>query len=428
MMAAIVGCSAPGEWGFSQEIRDRSREGCASVIHESRFLRLLLLLLALGAGFTFQATAQSFSTVYSFTGGSDGGNPLDGPVFSSGYLYGTGSSGGSSGFGVVYKISSTTGQQSVVYSFAGGVDGANPQSGLLFKSGVLYGTTFAGGPAGAGTVFGVTPTGKETVLYTFTGGTDGGSPEATLISGPAGNLYGTTFSGGASGKGTVFELVHPSVKGGAWTEKVLYSFGAGTDGANPVAGVTFDKAGNLYGTTSLGGIYNYGTVFELSPSASGWQENLLYQFQLMNDGGIPYAGVTFMDANTLVGTAADGGQGGPIGGGTVFELTRSSSGWTFNLIYSLAGWGISGTYRTVLLHEGKLYATTHCDGANNAGSVYELTLSGNTFTYTLLYQFTGGTDGLYSFSNLVFDRSGYLWGTTNVGGANGYGVVFKVKP
>ena len=385
----------------------------------------LALLMALSS----TVGAQTFNAVYSFKGVSDGANPLAGLIFSSGTLYGTANSGGSSGLGVVYKINSTTGLQGVVYSFAGGADGANPEAGLLMKGGILYGTTVGGGPSGAGTVFEVTTAGKETVLYSFTGGADGGSPEATLISDSAGNLYGTTFSGGTSGKGTVFKLVRPTVTGAKWTEQALYSFGAGTDGANPVASVTFDKAGNIYGTTSAGGLYSYGTVFQLKPSGSTWTENILYEFQLMNDGGIPYGGVTFLNTSTLVGTATDGGEGGANGGGTVFELTQlSGGGWTFKVINSLAGWGISGTYRTILHSSGKIYATTHCDGAHNAGTVYELTPSGNSWNYKLLYQFTGGTDGLFSFSNLVFDNQGYLWGTTNGGGKNGYGVVFKVKP
>jgi uncharacterized repeat protein (TIGR03803 family) len=371
------------------------------------------------------AWAQTFNVVYSFTGSSDGANPLTGLVSTPGGFYGTASAGGNAGTGVVFKIDSS-GNESLVYGFAGGSDGASPEGGVLPFGEFLYGTTTAGGASGAGTVFRVSLTGEERILYNFTGGADGADPQGTLIKDAAGDLYGTTFSGGASGNGTVFELVRPAVKNGAWTEKVLYSFGTGTDGINPVAGVAFDSAGNLYGTASAGGSYGYGTVFQLVPSASAWTENILHQFQLQSDGGVPYAGIVVDKHGRLWGAATDGGLGG---GGTIFELLPANGGgWTFEPVYGVAGWGISGTFRNILLSGGKIYATTHCDGNYDAGTVYELTRSGNTWNYTSLYVFTGGTDGLYSFSSLLLDSQGNLWGTTKQGGANGEGVIFKVTP
>ena len=370
---------------------------------------------------------QTFSVVHNFTGGSDGGNPLAGfAIDATGNLYGTTNVGGASDAGTVFKIT-TKGNEIVLHSFAGGTDGANPQSSLVMDAaGDLYGTTNGGGASGAGTVFKLTRYNKETVLYSFAGGTDGANPEAALTMDAAGNLYGTTTAGGSSGNGTVFRLRKHN---GKWHEKVLYSFGSGTDGAMPVAGITLDAAGSLYGTTSAGGSYGYGTVFQLKLSKSGWQENVLYNFQLQSDGGVPYAGVVFDKSGNLYGAATEGGNGGQNGGGTVFELTHSKSSWTFTLLYSLSGWGISGTYRNLLLDaSGNIWATTHCDGANSAGTVYELTSSGGIWNYTSLYVFTGGSDGLFSFSNLVFDQQGNLYGTTNLGGANGYGVVFKIKP
>jgi uncharacterized repeat protein (TIGR03803 family) len=399
--------------------RDESRRAITVLL-------TLALLFGIAAFLCLPAHAQSFSVVHSFTGGDDGGNPLNGLVADSGALYGTTSAGGASGAGVVYKISPTTGEHGVVYTFRGGADGASPESALIVYSGNLYGTTAAGGVHGSGTVFEVTPAGKETVLYSFTGKADGSGPKATLTTDSSGNLYGTTFSGGAHSNGTVFELVKPTKVGESWTEHVLYSFGTRPDGANPVAGVTFDN-GDLYGTTSAGGTYSYGTIFELSPSRSGWTETILHEFELQSDGGVPYAGLTVASSSKLYGAATDGGQGSANGGGTVFELNKSSSGWTFAVIKSLAGWGISGTYRNVLLSDAKIYATTHCDGAHNAGTIYELTPSDGSWDYTALYTFTGGSDGLYSFSNLVL-VDGYLWGTTNVGGSQGAGVVFKTKP
>jgi uncharacterized repeat protein (TIGR03803 family) len=392
------------------------------------YIVVFCLVLALGA-FPRSVRAQSFSVLYNFTGGSGGGNPLAGFVMdASGNLYGTATYGGGSGLGVAFKLS-PSGVEKVLHSFTGGSDGANPQGQLVMdKSGNFYGTTNAGGVSNAGTVFMVTTKGKETVLYSFAGNADGASPVAGLTLDKLGNLYGTTTAGGASGNGTVFELAAPTIAGGQWTKEILYSFGQGTDGTIPVAGVTFDASGNLYGTTSAGGLYGYGTVFQLTPSGSGWTETILHPFEMGSDGGVPYAGLVFA-GNHLYGAASDGGAGGSNGGGTVFELSKSGSSWVFTALYGLPGWGISGSFRDLLVVSStKIYATTHCDGANDAGTVYELTRSGSTWTFTSLYVFTGGSDGLYSFSNLVADKQGNLYGTTNLGGAYSSGVAFKVIP
>jgi uncharacterized repeat protein (TIGR03803 family) len=211
-------------------------------------------------------------------------------------------------------------------------------------------------------------------------------------------------------------------------ETVLHSF-SGSDGATPVAGLAIDKSGNLYGTSSAGGANGDGNVFELTLSGSTWTIKTLYDFQMNADGGIPYGSLIFDGTGNLYGAATDGGASGSNGGGTVFELTPDGENWTFTTLYGLAGWGISGSFRNLLLDaSGNIYATTHCDGADNSGTVYKLTKSGGTWNYTELYTFTGGTDGQYSFSNLVFDAKGNLSGTTRQGGENGYGVVFKVTP
>jgi len=247
---------------------------------------------------------------------------------------------------------------------------------------------------------------------------------SSVVFDAAGNLYGTTSEGGANGNGTVFKLAAPKTKGGSWTESVLYSFGTGTDGSVPVGGVSFGSAGNLYGTTSAGGAYGFGTVFQLV-AGSGWTENILYDFQNANDGAVPYAGLISDKAGNFYGAATEGGANG---GGTVFELTSSKGDWTFNVLYSVPGWGISGTFRNVVLDaSGNLYATTHCDGEYNSGTVYELTPSRGAWTYTLLYTFTGGTDGLYSVSNPVLSQN-KIYGTTLYGGADGNGVVYEVTP
>jgi uncharacterized repeat protein (TIGR03803 family) len=161
---------------------------------------------------------------------------------------------------------------------------------------------------------------------------------------------------------------------------------------------------------------------------SGWNETILHSFAMQNDGATPYAGLVFDSSDNLYGTTTDGGSGGD-GGGTVFELTYSARTWTFKTLDVLAGSGISGTYRNVLLDaSGNIYATTHCDGTYSSGTVYKLTPSGSSWNYSSLYVFTGQDDGFYSFSNLVFDAQGNLYGTTKNGGSGGYGVVFKITP
>jgi uncharacterized repeat protein (TIGR03803 family) len=381
-------------------------------------------VLALAAVAIPQAQGQTFSVVHNFTGGSDGGNPLNGfTLDASGNIYGTASAGGASNYGVVFKVN-TSGVETVLHSFSGGMDGANPDGFLVRdKAGNFYGTTTGGGAFGAGTVFGITATGKEAVLYSFAGGADGADPEAGLALDAAGNLYGTTIAGGL-GNGTVFKLTHPK-SGTKWTEQVLYGFGTGEDGTIPVAGVTLDAAGNVYGTASAGGAYGYGTIFELTPSGSTWTETILHNFEDGDDGGVPYAGLIADKAGNFYGAATEGGTGG---GGAVFKLTPSGGSWTFTVLYSQPGWGISGSFRNLIMDgAGNLYGTTHCDGANDAGTVYKLTPASGSWTYTSLYVFTGGSDGLYSFSNLVF-RQGKLYGTTNQGGENGFGVIFNVTP
>jgi uncharacterized repeat protein (TIGR03803 family) len=399
-----------------------------------KFMALFAVALALvGVGIP-RVHAQSFSVVHNFAGGSDGANPLSGfTTDAAGNFYGTTNAGGAYGAGTVFKMT-VSGSEIVLSSF-GGTDGANPGASLLLDTtaGDLYGTTNAGGAFGAGTVFKVSVYGgRHQVLYSFNGGTDGGSPQAGLTMDAAGFLYGTTTAGGSSNNGTVFRLGLRPVSG-SLPYKVLYSFGSGSDGQVPVAGVTLDATGNLFGTTSAGGTHGFGTVFKLTkPAWSGvnspWIESTLHNFQDGTDGGVPYAGLVFDQAGNLYGAATEGGQS-PNVGGTIFKLTPSQNSWSFTTLYSLPGSGISGTFRNVLMDaSGNLYGTTHCDGANNAGTVYKLTPSGGTWTYHSLYVFNGGSDGLYSFSNLVFDANGNLYGSTNEGGSHGAGVIFKVKP
>ncbi len=198
--------------------------------------------------------------------------------------------------------------ETVLYSFPGGVSGANPYAGLVAdSSGSLYGTTGGGGNStkcnlgsGCGTVFKLTaPSWTETVVYSFQGQTanDGSGPQAGLIFDSAGNLYGTTASGGKLGYGTVFMLTPPATPGGAWTETILYSFKGAATGSNPASGLIFDGTA-LVGTTPYGGKDNFGTVFKLTPTKKApWSETILYNFTGLADGGRPYCwiGVEWQD-------------------------------------------------------------------------------------------------------------------------------------
>ncbi len=211
-----------------------------------------------GVVFEFSA-AGTESVLYSFTGGTDGGRPYAGVVEDKqGNFYGTTLQGGAFGLGTVYKLT-PSGTETVLHSFAGGSDGATPFGGVILDSkGNLYGTTTDGGSSSAGIVFKVSASGTETVLYTFAGGPDGANPTAGLVRDQAGNLFGTTYNGG-NGDGTVFEI-SPS-----GTHTVLYTFTGGADGAEPDAGLILDKQGNLYGTTVGGGSFGIGVVYKVTP-------------------------------------------------------------------------------------------------------------------------------------------------------------------
>jgi uncharacterized repeat protein (TIGR03803 family) len=333
----------------------------------------------------------------------------------------------------------------VLYGFKGGADGANPGAGLIFDTaGDLYGTTEPGGANGGGTAFDLTRNSDgswtESVLYSFCALTkcaDGTAPRAGLTLDTAGNLYGTTEFGGAQGYGTVFKLTPNS--DGSWTESVLQSFGA--DGAYPGTGsLIFDAAGNLYGTSSGGGASGRGTVFKLTPNRSGsWTESVLYSFCARSncaDGAYP-GGVVFDGAGNLYGTTLLGGtKCSRIGGcGTVFTLTPNSDGsWTESVLYSFHG--VTGKIpSTGLVFDaaGNIYGTTSSGGGtkcfSGCGVVFKLKPnSDGSSTESVLYNLHGFTDGKYPSAGLVFDAAGNLYRTTAHGGRGARGVVFKLVP
>jgi len=282
---------------------------------------------------------------------------------------------------------------------------------------------------------------KEKILRSFNDnhGYNGIYPSSALILDAAGNLYGTTGQGGADrtacgsfGCGAVFELT-PGANG-VWAEKVLASFD-GKNGQDPAASLIFDTAGNLYGTTNLGGndacLYGCGTVFELSPGGGGkWTRTLLHAFD-GKDGYQTYAPLIFDKAGNLYGTTLGGGA---YGGVTVFELTRETSGqWTESVLHSFdpqSGDGFNPYVGVVFDSGGNLYGTTVNGGAYNHGTVFELAPGANgQWNETVLHSFEyNNLDGFYPYGGLVFDPSGSLYGTGFDGGTYGYGAVFQMTP
>lgn len=328
----------------------------------------------------------------------------------------------------------------MLHSFANTVhDGILPQGGLIFDAaGNLYGTTSGGGEHKGGTVFELSPaTGEgwsEYVLHNFGAGTDGSEPNAGLIMDAAGNLYGTTTLGGAHGDGAAFELT--PVTGEGWTEKMLHSFSGTTDGSQPWAELIFDAAGNLYGTTVYGGAYSGGTVFELTPQASGqWAGKVLHSFGEVNANGVstyePYGGVVFDTAGNLYGTTY---YGGGNGGGIVYELTPSTGGaWKELPLHNLGGSNGSNPLAGVTFDTaGNLYGTTlnggdeHGDcSSTGCGVLYELTpVTGGEWTESVLVVFDY-SDGGHPTGTLIFDAAGNIYGTTTAGGSGVFGTVWE---
>jgi uncharacterized repeat protein (TIGR03803 family) len=407
----------------------------------------IAIVFALTVVMTQSAPAQTFTVLHTFRGGGDGASPMAGLTMDqAGNFYGTATAGGGSGAGTVFRLSKKGSSWilNTLYSFAKGNDGASPRGGVIFgPNGNLYGTTMYGGGdgcsgSGCGIVFQLKqyPTAcktalcgwQETVLHRFTGNPDGAWPASVdLIFDQAGNLYGTTQSGGTSDEGTVFQLA-PSGLG--WTENVLYSFFGGGDGQWPSASLIFDNAGNLYSTTFGGGAYYSGTVFQLTSSGSSWTENVLYSFQGFGGttGANPVAGVIFDPSGNLYGATVYDGK---YDDGTVFELTPSNgmSPWTFTLLYTFSGPdGAAPSNSLVMDVAGNLYGTATNGGAYGGGSIFKLTPGGGGWTFSSLHDFIGGSDGANPTSNLIFDANGNLYGTASAGGAYGWGTVWEITP
>ena len=270
---------------------------------------------ASGAVFRINSFTGAETLLYSFGhSSSDGASPYAGLLLVAHEFVGTTQKGGAEGYGTIFKLNPNNGAETVLHAFAGaGTDGAYPYAGLIQATdGNLYGTTQQGGASGNGTVFRINPTtGATSIVYSFAGGSDGASPYGGLIQAKDGNLYGTTGAGGAGGAGTVFKIIPSS---GA--ESIVYAFAGGSDGANPYAGLIQATDGNLYGTTVSGGAGANGTVFMLTPGNGA--ERIVYAFAGgSGDGANPYGGLLQATDGKLYGTTS---KGGANGAGIVFSI------------------------------------------------------------------------------------------------------------
>jgi uncharacterized repeat protein (TIGR03803 family) len=338
------------------------------------------------------------------------------------------------GFTLSASDSWSASREKTVYAFSGGADGSHPNGSLISDSaGNLYGTSAEGGTNNYGTVFKLSRSANrgwiENAIHSFNN-TDGAHPEGGLIFDSLGNLYGTTSMGGSFGIGTVFEL-SPGPHG-SWTEKVLHSL-QGTDGAYPYGGLAFDAQGNLYGTTYQGGQYSQqcyygcGSVFEVSPIGNGqWTGKGIHIFN-GNDGSAPFSTPVFDAAGNLYGTTTGFNSKNP---GNVFQLTPNGSGnWTESVLYNFTGQNGDQPYAGLVFDSaGSLYGTTYQGGtAGFAGTVFKLTPDGNgKWTETLLHSFNN-SDGSFVYAGVVFDSAGNLWGATSGYGPD-VGSIYKLAP
>ncbi len=383
------------------------------------------------------APDPAFQVLHTFKGGHDGAEPYSELLLDGGVLYGTTYRGGDrDDGGTVYTVT-PSGAYAIIHRFVRHApfgQRANPNGGVVSDpAGNLYGTTLEGGPTHKGTVYELSARGRVTTLHTFTG-PDGQFPFATLFRDAAGNLYGTTEAGGSSrcnggGCGTVFKIDT------AHHESVLYTFAGGTDGYDPYGGVVRDRHGNLFGTTVSGGTYNCagegcGILFKIDPSG---RETILHRFTEGPDGGHPAGTLLQGSGGDLYGTTDSGGA--VDAGGTVFKIDKTGNE---TVLYNFTGGSDGAGPFGGLVQDaaGNSFGTTEFGGGSahcqsGCGTVFELDSSGRE---TVLYRFTGKNDGAYPLAGVVFDAAGNLYGTATgrgdkrCGSGAGCGVTFKLTP
>ena len=366
-----------------------------------RSSRALVLTIMLGAALVCSSAGQTLTVLHKFNG-PDGDTPITGVIRDgAGNVYGTTKWGGSAGSGTVFKVETSL-NEILLHDFTGTTEAATPRGNLILDSaGNLYGAASGGGDSACqcGVIFRIDRRGKWTVLYSFKGGQDGYSPGAGVILDGAGNLYGTTYSGGHT-YGTVFKL------DASGKETMLYRFRGGLDGSAPTGELVRDAAGNLYGTTSAGGdsICQCGTIFKLDSTG---KETVLYRFLGGTDGSGSAAGLVRDAAGNLYGMTTGGGD--PICQcGVVFKLDKSGKE---TVLHSFTH-GSDGAYPyggVIRDAAGNLYGTTNYGGDSDAGIIFKLDSSGGE---TILYSFRGQGDGGYPYAGVIRDSAGNLYGTT----------------
>jgi uncharacterized repeat protein (TIGR03803 family) len=422
-----------------------------TLMHRHKFAdisRMALLIILLSLTMASSAWAAEYKVLYKFkgSGSQDGSHPYAGLIFdATGNLYGTTTDGGlrvciyGNTCGTVFKLAPNpdgSWTERVLYLFHG-ADGAWPFAGVVLDAaGSLYGTTRQGGfcynGAGCGTVFKLTPNSdgswSESVLYNFQGAPDAEIPDAGLVFDSAGNLYGTTEGGGTYGYGTVFKLApNPD---GSWSESVLYSFqGPAGDGFWPWAGLVFDASGNLYGTTERTDAYHSGGVFKLAPNPDGsWTKSELYSFEEGTGECWPYGNVILDAAGNLYGTTAGDFYEPSYSSGTVFKLTPKPDGsWKRTKLHVFRGADGAAPYAGLIFDgAGNLYGTTSAGGAHDSGTVFKLILKPDGhWRLTTFHVFKNNHHPL---AGLVMDAVGNLYGTTSEGGEHNKGLVFRITP
>jgi uncharacterized repeat protein (TIGR03803 family) len=407
---------------------------------------LAILTFTLIAFSTSMAAQDGENIYFEFsTTGEIGYAPIAGLTFDAGgEAWGATTLGGFNNVGTIFKINNAHGGRwsdaIPVHSFAGGAkDGAVPWGGVTLTSADPYtgpyyawGTTFEGGDHGAGIVYELIPPASgsgytEKVLHSFNRSTlDGGNPTNSVSIDASGNVYGTATTGGSHDGGIVFEL-SPSTDG-AWIETILHNFdNNGTDGANPYSALTFDAAGNLYGTTSNGGSSGCGIVFELTPASGGaWTETILHSFSnTTSDGCSPLAGIAVDNFGTYYGTT---NRGGTYGYGTIYNLSQSGGVWTESVLHSFSGVddGAYPGYGTVTVgYFGYPKGTTIGGGAGLGTIYYTGEGVGGVFTNFDWHSFEhDGVDGYTPYGALATDWNGTPFGTTSAGGATGGGIIY----
>ncbi len=320
-------------------------------------------------------------------------------------------------------------RERIIYSFVNCWGPAAPL--ILDEIGNFYGTT-SGGFGGAGScAFKLSPDANggftESQIYDFS--SNGGGATGALVMDKSGNLYGTT-GGGTYNGGVAYEL--SPLPDGTWTETLLYSFGSGSDGFGPRGNLIFDRAGDLYGTTSLGGVYDGGTIFQLSPSQNGWHETILYSFPNSiggPDGDSPIGGVVMDRSGNLCGVTAAGGRGG--GWGAVYELMRKNGGYVEHVIYSFNSYdGAVPASGLTMDISGNLYGITSFGGALDLGMVFRLTRDADgRWTEAVLHSFGNGNDGFYPVGPVVLDSAQNVYGATMSGGGSypAFGTVYELS-